>query len=508
VVTNGVVDFYDGNTPLGLALLDANGQATVDVTAGGVGTAALRAVLRSGNFPASTSAVVGVTVNRAATAVALTPSVNPAAPGQSVTFTATVTAVAPGAGTPTGTVTFLDGATVLGSAPVGAGNQATFMTSFATTGGHAITAVYNGDGNLAGSSQSLTEQVNSAAPPTPTPTPSPTPTATATYLRQDATTQGTWMGTYGSQGYDVIDGSSSLPSYATVTPSGQSNYVWASPTTDVRALQTAGGSSRIAATWYTGDSGGTSFTVDVNLTDGRQHDLELYFLDWDNLGRSEQVQISDAISGAVLSTQSVSSFSSGVYLDYAVSGNVVITITNLAGKNAVLSGLFLDPATTATATYLRQDATTQGTWMGTYGSQGYDVIDGSSSLPGYASITPSGQSNYVWASPTTDVRALQTAGGSSRIAATWYSATSFTVDVDLSDGRQHDLELYFLDWDNLGRSEQVQISDATSGAVLSTQSISSFSSGVYLDYAVSGHIVITLTRQAGANAVLSGLFLG
>src|SRR5262249_4565936 len=45
VVTNGVVDFYDGNTPLGLAVLDANGQATINVTAGAVGTAALKAVL-------------------------------------------------------------------------------------------------------------------------------------------------------------------------------------------------------------------------------------------------------------------------------------------------------------------------------------------------------------------------------------------------------------------------------------------------------------------------------
>ena len=81
--------------------------------------------------------------------------------------------------------------------------------------------------------------------------------------------------------------------------------------------------------------------MDVDLTDGQAHDLELYFVDWDNLGRSEQVQISDAGSGAVLSTQAVSSFQSGVYLDYAVSGNLVITITDQSGKNAVLSGLFL-----------------------------------------------------------------------------------------------------------------------------------------------------------------------
>jgi hypothetical protein len=39
----------------------------------------------------------------------------------------------------------------------------TFRTSFAVAGGHAITAVYNGDGSFVASRQSLTEQVNAAA---------------------------------------------------------------------------------------------------------------------------------------------------------------------------------------------------------------------------------------------------------------------------------------------------------------------------------------------------------
>ena len=84
--------------------------------------------------------------------------------------------------------------------------------------------------------------------------------------------------------------------------------------------------------------------MDVDLTDGQVHDLELYFLDWDRQGRMEQVQISDATTGAVLSTQAVSAFQSGAYLDYAVRGNIVITITKGAGTSNVLSGLFLDPA--------------------------------------------------------------------------------------------------------------------------------------------------------------------
>ena len=40
-------------------------------------------------------------------------------------------------------------------------------------------------------------------------------TATATFIEQDTTTQGSWIGTYGSQGYDVIGNATSLPSYAT-----------------------------------------------------------------------------------------------------------------------------------------------------------------------------------------------------------------------------------------------------------------------------------------------------
>jgi hypothetical protein len=185
----------------------------------------------------------------------------------------------------------------------------------------------------------------------------------------------------------------------------------------------------------------------------------------------------------------------------------VITIKRTGGANAVLSGLFLDPAST-TAAFVARDATTQGTWIGTYGAQGYDVIAAAASLPGYATVTPLGQSSYTWAASTTDPRALQTASDGERIAACWYAGASFSVAVDLTDGRPHGLELYFLDWDSTSRAETVQISDAATGAVLSTQSISSFHDGLYLDYTVTGDIVITIKRTGGANAVLSGLFLG
>src|SRR5262249_4560316 len=176
-VPTGTVTFLDGTTVLGMATLNAAGQATLPVSLG-VGNHQLTAVYGgAAAFAGSTSAAAAVTVNPAATTVALGSSLNPAVTGQAVTFTATVAAVAPGARTPTGTVTFMDGAVVLRTGGVGPGGTATFTPSFATAGGHAITASYSGDANFAGSAQALTEQVNA-----------PAAAATTTALRASAPT--------------------------------------------------------------------------------------------------------------------------------------------------------------------------------------------------------------------------------------------------------------------------------------------------------------------------------
>jgi hypothetical protein len=78
---------------------------------------------------------------------------------QAVTFTATVTAADPHAGTPTGTVTFMEGSTVLVTGTLSSG-QVQFATSSLMPGTHSISALYGGDANFSPSVAGLTQTVN------------------------------------------------------------------------------------------------------------------------------------------------------------------------------------------------------------------------------------------------------------------------------------------------------------------------------------------------------------
>src|SRR5712692_2436278 len=46
-----------------------------------------------------------------------------------------------------------------------------------------------------------------------------------------------------------------------------------------------------------------------------------------------------------------------------------------------------------TATFLKTDTWTQGSWKGVYGAQGYNVIGDTTNYPSYASVNPSGKSD-------------------------------------------------------------------------------------------------------------------
>ena len=431
---------------------------------------------------------------------------------------------------------------------------------------------------------------------------SATPTApTVSFVKTDTSTQGNWKGVYGADGWNVMGDTSSNnptnPSYATVAPGSHLAGVWEATSLSPAALQVAaaGSTARIAGVWYQ-----TSWSTQVNVTG--THQLALYLLDINNDGFAETITITDSVSGAVLNTQSASSFAGGVYYVWNVSGNVTITFTSTAGHWAVLNGIFFGgtgstaptvpslsatsesveaalawtastgatsynlyrgttaggesttPLVTgltgtsytntgltngktyyykvvavnavggslpsneasatpvaATAAFVKTDTSTQGNWKGVYGADGWNVMGDTSlnnpTYPSYATVAPGSHLAGVWEATSTSPAALQVAAAAStaRIAGVWYQ-TSWSTQVNVTG--THQLALYLLDINNDGFAETVTITDSDTGAVLNTQSASSFVNGVYYVWDVSGNVTITFTSTAGHWAVLSGIFFG
>jgi hypothetical protein len=103
------------------------------------------------------NATATLTVGLVATTTNLTSSRNPSSFGEPVTFTATVTSAG---STPTGSVSFLDSSTVLGTVTLSS-DIAAFTISTLPTGNHSITASYSpGSGFAASTSAVLIQSVN------------------------------------------------------------------------------------------------------------------------------------------------------------------------------------------------------------------------------------------------------------------------------------------------------------------------------------------------------------
>jgi hypothetical protein len=160
---SGPVTFSNGSTPIGSAPI-VGGVATITVTNLPLGTNPITASTPgdSNNNPA-TSPPVSVTVVKTAPTVTVTSSVNPSIINQPVTFTAIAAAGA------TGTITFFDGSTILGTGTL-TGSHAILTTSTLIVGSHSITVSYGGDtNNGAATSVPLTQIVNKATPIIPPP---------------------------------------------------------------------------------------------------------------------------------------------------------------------------------------------------------------------------------------------------------------------------------------------------------------------------------------------------
>ncbi len=156
------VDTSNANAPVAQNVTLSNGLAATTTNPLSLGTHQLAANYSGdGNYTASNSALVTVTVTQAISSTRLTATPQPVSFGSSLTLAATVTS--PGG---TGSVTWMEGATTLGKVTlVQVGNTGTASLTMSTlsAGTHNVTAIYSGDTNVAGSTSAVVAVVVSQA---------------------------------------------------------------------------------------------------------------------------------------------------------------------------------------------------------------------------------------------------------------------------------------------------------------------------------------------------------
>ena len=270
----GSVTFVDNGTVLGTSPI-VGGVAQLDVTSLGVGTHTITAsyVGDADDAPSVSNPLVQEVGPAAApTSTVLTSLPNPSDFGQTVTFTATVSG-----SSPTGTVTFFDGAAALNSISL-AGNEAVYTTAGLGGGSHSITARYNGDGDDGPSTSNVITQVVSRLATTTTLNATPNPSRVGQMVEFDAVVSGgsgtmTFFDGAVTLGVVPFAGNTAILQISSLSAgthtiqavfSGDGNYLGSTSNSVVQVVEQAG--TLIVIKQVVNDNGGAATPADFSMT--------------------------------------------------------------------------------------------------------------------------------------------------------------------------------------------------------------------------------------------------
>jgi hypothetical protein len=327
--------------------------------------------------------------------------------------------------------------------------------------------------------------------------------------------QGNWVGTYGADGYNLLawNGSDSawFPQSTFVLDQGTRFNSWSGSagTNDTRALQSPDSSTRRATCIFDPNQ----LRLHLSFSSAYSGMLHLYALDWDSTSRREAITVND---GSGPRTANITSpFDQGAWVNASITvpsgGTVTITVDHVAGYNAVLSGIFLGGAPSLVYTQAPQ-----GSWVGTYGGSGYDLLawNGTDlvSLPQSTLVVDQGTRFNSWtgSAGTAQMRALESPDTTTRRATCVYDPNQLRLHLSFSGAYNGTLHLYALDWDSTDRREAITINDGSGPRMANITS--PFDQGAWVNVSINvaagGSVTITVDHLAGYNAVISGVFLG
>lgn len=155
-----------------------------------------------------------------------------------------------------------------------------------------------------------------------------------------------------------------------------------------QSLKLPSGEGHSQTVW---ESVSNSLAFDLSLPATELHQVALYLLSWDPLGRhSVNIEISDAKTGRVLDRRDVKDFGDGKYVVYNLAGDLRVKVSTKTWLKGVLSGVFFDKAKETgkvngpTAKFVSVDEYTHGNWKGVYGSAGHVIAGAPEALPSFA----------------------------------------------------------------------------------------------------------------------------
>ncbi len=190
--TSGTVTFFDNGSPIGNAAV-TGGVASLSTKTLPMGGNTLTASYAANNsYGASTSSAVTVTITADVTTTTLIANPTSVVYGSSVTLTATVTS---GGGTPTGTVNFYNGATLLGTGTLNGSGSASLSTTTLPMGSNTLTASYGGAATNGASTSAATTVMVTGLTTATTLVATPTSTGSGGNVTMTATVTGSGGGT-------------------------------------------------------------------------------------------------------------------------------------------------------------------------------------------------------------------------------------------------------------------------------------------------------------------------
>lgn len=183
--------------------------------------------------------------------------------------------------------------------------------------------------------------VAGGSPPPPPPPPSPS----ATFVGTDTTTQGSWKGVYGANGYVLAEtaaGVSSLPAGWSYTVSSESFFTYSGgfniPAAECQKGDTSG---VFTSVWFSA----TNWTLQITQTTAASYHLSVYLISAENITRNITITIKDGLGNVLDGPRAFSEPEGGEWARWQIFGTIQIlfTFVSPSGNNAESQGVLIDP---------------------------------------------------------------------------------------------------------------------------------------------------------------------